>query len=379
MAQIGSVVIASRCAWTTFNFRRGLIKELQQVGTRVLACGAGGDGYEERLESAGIRFVALPLGRGTRSLLEDLKYSIACYRLLRRVRPNVFHAFAVKPVILGSIAAALARVPIRVAMITGLGHAFTSSGAVLRGLIVRLYRLALRRVQLVYFQNAEDRDEFLRLGLVTAGQCRMIAGSGVDTMRFIPARHNAIPDEFVFVMVARALREKGIDEFLAAARTVQTRLPRVRFLLVGGTDDRNPTTFREQELRVAARAAGVNWVGQVDDVRPYLADADIVVLPSYREGTPMSLLEAAAMAKPMIATQVAGCTEIVREGFTGWLVPPRDSAALADAMLKAIAERGRWSEFGANARTLATTRFDSRLICRQIVDDYRELMARGAG
>jgi glycosyltransferase involved in cell wall biosynthesis len=375
--ELRRVVIASRCAWTTFNFRRHLIEELTATGVEVVACGAGGDGYEERLQAIGVRFVRMPLAKRSVSVLADLRYLLACWRLLRQVRPDVVHAFTIKPVIFCSIAAAIVRVPVRVAMITGLGYSFTSSGAWLRRVVQGLYRVALRRIHRVYFQNATDRDDFFALGLVSARQCRMIAGSGVDTKTFVPVDRPDVAGAPVFLMVSRVLREKGVNEFFDAARRVRLTGQPARFVLAGGTDYRNPTSMSDQEVRDAAGDAGVEWVGQVDNVRDYLANADVVVLPSYREGTPMSLLEASAMAKPMIATDVPGCRDVVRAGWNGWLVPPRDSEALASAMQQSIRDRHRWKSFGENARLLATSRFDARLVCRQLIDDYRALLMRG--
>jgi glycosyltransferase involved in cell wall biosynthesis len=231
-------------------------------------------------------------------------------------------------------------------------------------------------VHLVYFQNADDRETFLRLGIVMPDRVRMIAGSGVDTARFVP-QEGARDDQMVrFVMIARALREKGVLEYIAAARIVRSRCPEASFTLIGGTDNRNPSSLTDDEVHSICLEAGVRWVGHVDDVREFLADADIVVLPSYREGTPMSLLEAASMARPMIATNVPGCTEVVRDGFNGWLVRPRDSDALASTMLTALAQRDRWVEYGRNARDLATARFDSRVVCQQMIGDYRDLIRR---
>jgi glycosyltransferase involved in cell wall biosynthesis len=279
-------------------------------------------------------------------------------------------------VIFASIAAWAAHVPVSVAMITGLGHSFTTSGGCVRKLTSMLYRIALKRVKIVYFQNPDDLDEFLRRRIVSSEQCRLIAGSGVDTRRYAPVENGTSEHDVVFIMVARMLREKGVLEFLIAAAHVRSRFGAVRFILVGGTDPHNPTSLDNDEVRRLSENAGVKWLGHVEDVRPYYAQASIVVLPSYREGTPMSLLEAAAMAKPMIATRVPGCVEVVHEGLTGWLVPPGDSRALSEAMLKAIAERGRWRTYGDNARSLATSRFDSRLICRQIMDDYMRMIPR---
>jgi glycosyltransferase involved in cell wall biosynthesis len=372
------VLIASRCAWTTYNFRRLLIADLQRGGAEVIACGAGGDGYESQLLAAGIRFEPLPLGKGLGNPFADLRYLVASFRLMRRFRPDVLHAFTVKPVILASIAAIAARVPVRVAMITGLGHAYTTSSRWIRALTTTLYRIALKRVHIVYFQNRDDRDDFLGQRIVSAAQCRLIPGSGVDTGRFAPVMDRRPPAATTILMVARLLREKGVLEYLDAASRVRSLDDQVRFLLVGGSDSRNPSSLDEKAVRLASEAAGVQWLGHAEDVRSYYAQADIVVLPSYREGTPMSLLEAAAMAKPMIATRVPGCTEIVREGETGWLVPPRDSQALAEAILNAISQRDLWREYGNNARSLAQSRFESRLVCRQIIDDYARLLASGA-
>jgi glycosyltransferase involved in cell wall biosynthesis len=371
-----SVVIASRCAFTTFNFRRQLIAELQRAGAEVVACGAGGDGYEEALRAAGVRFIPLPLASESRNPLADLKYLVCCWRLLRAIRPQVMHAFTVKPVIYCTIAAALARVPVRVAMITGLGYAFTSSGAFLRVLTVGLYRLALRYSDLVYFQNPDDRDEFLRRRIVSSNKIRMISGSGVDTEHFAPATVPAVKPGpgTAFVMVARALREKGVLEYLQAAAIVRRYRPHVSFVLVGDVDVRNPSSLERETVSRAAAGSGVTWVGHVRDTRPFLAAADIVVLASYREGTPMALLEAAAMAKPLIATRVPGCVEVVRDGFNGWLAAPRDGEALASTMLQAIAERDCWGVYGENSRRLATDRFDVRLVCSQIMGDYDELV-----
>jgi glycosyltransferase involved in cell wall biosynthesis len=349
-------------------------------GAEVLACGAGGDGYEGLLRAAGIRFHPLPLARKSRSPLADLRYFVTCWSLLRKLRPQVLHAFTVKPVIYCTIAAALARVPVRIAMITGLGYAFTSSGALVRKITTTLYRLALRYVDVVYFQNSHDRDEFLHRRIVSADKVRMIAGSGVDTERFSPQIVPSARRESgtAFVMVARALRDKGVLEFIEAATIVRSRKTDVSFVLVGGVDERNPSALDEAEVRQAASGAGVTWIGHVGDVRPYIAQADIVVLASYREGTPMSLLEAASMSKPLIATRVPGCVEVVHEGCNGWLAPPRNGAALASAMLAAIAHRDCWESYGEYSRWLATSRFDARLISAQIIGDYGALIRRKA-
>jgi glycosyltransferase involved in cell wall biosynthesis len=201
----------------------------------------------------------------------------------------------------------------------------------------------------------------------------MIAGSGVDLEVFAPTPRRSTTGPLTFVMIARLLREKGVVEYFAAAEIVHRQMPEVKFLLVGGIDPGNPTSITDLEARDAANRAGVTWVGKVDDVRPFLAEADVVVLPSYREGTPMSLLEAAAMAKPIVATDVPGCREVVHHGVNGLLVPARDAMALANAMRDCVADRSNLAAMGEAGRALVAKHYDVRLVSEQIMSDYHTL------
>lgn len=367
------IVLVSRCAWTMFNFRKHLIGELLARGDEVTALGAGGDGYEQRVRDLGAHFESIPLSfRGIR-VTDDMRLLIDLVRRFKTLKPQVAHFFTIKPAIYGTVAAAIAGVPVRVVMVTGLGFAFTSARWPLRYAVMTLYAFALRFAHRVYFQNPHDRDEFLRRRLVKADKVRMIAGSGVDLETFTPSPPRPTAGPLTFVMVARLLREKGVHEFFAAAEAVRRRHPSTRFVLVGGTDSRNPTSITDEEARRAAACSGVTLAGQVEDVRPFLAEADVVVLPSYREGTPMSLLEAAAMAKPIVATDVPGCREVVAHGVNGFLVAPRDAGALAEAIKTCVKERSRLPAMGDAGRTLVADRYDVRLVCRQILADYDAL------
>lgn len=374
---VSRVAVLSRCAWTMYNFRRHFIRSLVANGVETITAGAGGDGYEARVEALGVPFVSLPLSTRHASPLEELRLFLAFYRLFRKTRPQVVHAFTIKPVIFGTLAAAVAGVPVRVATITGLGHVFTSAGFLVRVLSRGLYRLALHFAHCVYFQNPVDRDVFLEYKLVSPGKVRMIAGSGVDTESFVPQALKRTTPGLTFLMLARVLREKGVCEFFEAANLVLSVAPQVRIKLVGGIDLRNPTSLTEAEAHRMASESGVIWVGQVDDVRPYLAEADVVVLPSYREGTPMSLLEAAAMAKPIIATDVPGCTEVVKHGVNGYLVRARDSQGLAEGMLKCVSDPERLHEMGMAGRRIVENKFDANRISSQMFDDYNRLWSKG--
>lgn len=376
-AEVTRVAVLSRCAWTMYNFRRHLIRSLVARGVDAIAAGAGGDGYEAKVESLGVPFVSVPLSARHANPLQELRLFLGLYRLCRSFRPQVVHAFTIKPVIFGTLAAAAARVPVRVVTITGLGYVFTSSGFVVRMLTMGLYRVALHFAHCVYFQNTVDRDIFLEHKLVSYEKVRMIAGSGVDTETFFPQLTSKMAPGLTFVMVARVLREKGVCEFFEAAKIVRAVCSDVRIVLVGGVDLRNPTSLTEEQARQSADENGVVWVGQVDDVRPYLADADVVVLPSYREGTPMSLLEAAAMAKPIVTTDVPGCTEVVQQGINGYLVKAGDSQSLASGMLECIRHPERLHEMGIAGQRMIESRFDANRISSQILSEYNKLLGKG--
>jgi glycosyltransferase involved in cell wall biosynthesis len=264
--------------------------------------------------------------------------------------------------------------------ITGLGHAFTSAGGLLRRLVILLYRVSLARAHLVYFQNAADRDLFVRAGIVAADRTKLCAGSGVDVVRFAPA---ALPSQdpaqpLRFLMVARLIREKGISEYVEAAARVKQRHPAVEFSLLGGEDQRNPSALGGAELAQLRDSKAVRWLGETVDVRPYISATDVVVLPSYREGLPRTLLEAGAMGRPVIATDVVGCRDVVVDTVTGYLVAPKDVASLATAMERMIENRAQLGAMGRAARERVVALFDERAVIDDTLADYACLLqARG--
>lgn len=369
------IVIVSRCSWTMHTFRLSLIRSLMERGCAVKAVGAGGDGYDLKLLAAGVDFEDVPVSRRGISPLNDLWLLLRLVVLFRRVRPQVFHGFTIKPVIYGTLAAAITRVPVRVVTITGLGHAFTTASGALRRVVEFLYRAALARASLVFFQNADDRNLFLERGLVTADRTRLIAGSGVDTARFavapLPLASGGSPR---FLMIARMLREKGVLEYLTAAAEVRKVRPEAEFTLLGGIDSRNPTGLSREQVQTLAATAGVRWIDQVSDVRPHLAANDVLILPSYREGMPRTVLEAAAMGRPAIVTDVPGCRDAVVAGITGLLVPVADAGALARVMLELMNEPNRIREMGVAARRHIEAQFDETVVIRETMSAYQELI-----
>ena len=334
------VLILGNDAKTMVNFRGPLIEAMLAAGHRVTTAGSGGD---ERhlgwLAARGVSYIEVPIERTGLNPLSDWKTFAAFSRLIRSMRPDLVFTYSIKPVIYGLLAARLAGVQRRTAMITGLGYAFTDAGVegfragVKRRAVSfaarRAYGAALAQANTVVFQNPDDRDVFVKLGLVGGQHLALVNGSGVDLAHFRPA---PLPDgPLTFLMIARLLRDKGVYEYVESARLLKRVRPEVKFRLVGPFDP-NPTAVKIAEVEAWVREGIIDYRGAVDDVRPEIAASHVFVLPSYREGTPRTVLEAMAMGRPIITTDVPGCRETVVHGENGVLVAARDPAALAGAM-----------------------------------------------
>jgi glycosyltransferase involved in cell wall biosynthesis len=298
----------------------------------VVACGAGSG--EEALAAHGIRARPFALSRSGFNPISEWRSYRALLRIYRDEAPAIVHHVTIKPVIYGTIAARAAHVPGVVNAISGLGFIFTQTGptaGVKRRLVNLLYRFALRHPNMHFiFQNREDLRDFVDRKVTDERRAHLIRGSGVDLSEFPSTAEEPGPP--TFVLVARMLRDKGVREFVAAAQALRAQHPDWRFQLVGGTDAGNPSSLSAAELESLSNQGSIEWLGHRTDIRAVLQAAHVVCLPSYREGLPKSLLEAAAVGRAMIAADVPGCREVVRDGITGLLVPPRDCAALADAM-----------------------------------------------
>lgn len=313
------------------------------------------------LSQMGVRYVRVPLDRAGLNPFADIRTLGALIRVLRSFSAEVVIAYTAKPVIYGMVAARLAGASCRAALITGIGSTFSGAGSSRRALatVIRtLYRVALRNAHIVFFQNPDDQALFCRLRLVGPHQTLVrVNGSGVDLSRFSMA---PLPDEHGtrFLMISRLLRDKGVCEFVEAARLVRRSYPRTHFQLLGGLDP-NPNGVSARELE-AWRAEGViEYLGTAGDVRPIIASSHVCVLPSYYgEGVPRFLLEAMAMGRPVLTTDSPGCRETVDGGRNGKLVAPRDAKALAGAMLDLIGRSPGLQEMGRQSRLLAEARFD---------------------
>ncbi len=346
----------------------------RDAGYEVHVASMGGPAVAE-LEALGFIHHRLPLSRTSMRPWTEARSLWAIWRLFRRVRPDLVHAVTLKSVLYGGIASRLAGVPAYVAAISGLGYVFIQgSGArgALKRLALVLYRLALGHANSrVIFQNASDRDVLVQAGAVRPGHVVMVRGSGVDLDRFAPAPW---PDGPVTVaMASRLLHDKGVREFVEAARLSASRGETLRWRLAGSLDPENPASVTVTELE-AWRAEGVvEYVGECADVAGFYAQAHIVTLPSYREGLPKSLIEAAACGRPVVTTDVPGCRDAIEPGVSGVLVPPRDARSLADAVAALAEDEDLRTRMGAAGRALAERDFGLDRIVRAHLDVYRDL------
>jgi len=366
------VAIISHHAPTIVSFRGALIRSLVQRGAEVWVLAPD---YTPEIRAAvaelGATSIDYPLNRTGMNPLQDVRTLLALARILRRLRPDVVMPYTIKPVIYGTLAAALVGVPQRITLIEGLGYAFidtpslTLKSRLTRSLIKRLYSLALRRAQTVLFLNRDDLNEFVQIGIVERNQALLLGGIGVDLEEWPPAPPTLEP--ITFTLAARLIREKGIVEFAEAACRIRMRYPNTRFLLLGGLDT-NPGALMQREVDAWVQQGVLEWCGHVPDVKPYLKQTSVYVLPSYyREGVPRSTQEAMAMARPVITTDAPGCRETVVQGVNGFLVPPRDVDALVAAMERFILQPDLIITMGQASRKLAEERFDVHKINRLIL------------
>lgn len=365
--------------WYLYNFRLNLARAMRDRGHEVVLMSPPGE-YVEQIESEGFRWVSLPISRkGTNPLVE--------FGRIRRIadvyqkeKPDLAHHFTVKCVTYGSLAAHRAGVPHVVNAITGLGSVFVGnslSTRVLRLIVSGLYRRAMDNTEVI-FQNPDDMNLFLKLGLVHPEQSVLIRGSGIDIDRFTPMPEPEKNTPLV-VLPARMLWNKGIGEFVEAAHILQEQGVRARFALVGVADSGNPAAVSLVQLGEWQKEGVVEWWGWQEDIKVVFAMAHIVCLPSYREGVPRVLAEAAACTRALVTTDVPGCREIVKDGENGLLVPARDAAALAEALKKLILNPGLRRQMGEKGREFVEKEFSNQQVVGGTLDVYDRLLASGRG
>jgi glycosyltransferase involved in cell wall biosynthesis len=360
---VRSVAIITSIAFSIANFRGPLIRRMVDRGMTVYALAPD---YDEETRAAvralGADPVDISLDRTGLRPARDMADMVRLTATLRRLRPDLVFGYFIKPVIYGTLAARLAGIRRRYALVAGLGYVFTPDGSrdttkrrTLRSVASALYRVAFRLCDRVFLQNGDDLEVLCGRGLLPRDKAVLISGSGVDLTQFRPGPPVVAP--VTFVLVARLLREKGIVEYVEAARRIRASGSGARFLLVGDVDS-NPGGLKREEVERWVAQGVIEWPGQVPDVRPWLAQSSVFVLPSYREGKPRSTQEAMAMALPVVTSNAPGCRDTVEEGITGFKVPVRDDRALEAAMRRFIDDPGLIARMGQAGRAMAERVFD---------------------
>lgn len=364
------ILMTVNAAWNIWNFRRPLVEALQADGHRVTVLAPPDDAVKD-LERLGCRVRPLEMSVKGLNPLEDMRLQRRFARIFREERPDAVLSYTIKNNVFGARAAKSVGVPF-LPNVTGLGTAFLS-GKLLQTVTEQLYRRSFAGLPVVFFQNEDDRGLFLERRLVTADQAQLLPGSGIDLNRFAPAPMPDPDAPLVFLMIARLLRDKGVVEFVEAARQVKARHPKARFQLLGAVGSENRSAIDRSTLEGWLAEGVVEYLSTTPDVRPAIAAASCVVLPSYREGAPRTLIEAAAMARPVIATDVPGCRAVVDNGVSGFLCAVRSADSLSAAMERFLAlPTDAQREMGGAGRTKMAREYDQALV----VDAYRAALTQ---
>lgn len=366
------VVIISSYARSLVDFRGALIADLISKDIQVFALAPNFDMHtRQELINLGAQPVDIRMSRAGMNPFRDFLSLLDIYKKLRVLRPNVVLSYFIKPVIYGTLAAWLAKVPMRISMIEGLGYVFTYTskemalkGRLLKLIVCEMYRFSLRFASKVIFLNPDDRAEFIKLNLVQRDKSVCLGGIGIDLKKWKPVHTTA--GEVNFLMVARLLREKGIFEYVEAAKLVKLKHPSTQFVLLGGLDE-NPGSIRQDQVSAWHEAGVIFWHGHVP-VIDYMKSASVFVLPSYREGVPVSTMEALATGRPIITTDVPGCRETVEQGVNGFKVPAKDPQALAEKMIWFIENPTQIVTMGEASRKLAEEKFDIKVINARLIE-----------
>lgn len=366
------VLMTANTTWNIANFRLPLVKSLLEAGHEITVL-APLDDTAAGLGSLGCSLVPLDMDAKGLSPLGGWRLRSEMARHFRTLRPDAVLSFTIKNNLFGAMAAKPLGIPF-IPNVTGLGTAFLS-GRVLQAVAETLYRTAFRELPVVFFQNNDDQSMFLSRGLVTGGQAQLLPGSGIDLSHFaatpLPAGKNP-----VFLMIARLIRDKGVLEYAQAARMVKRDHPGAVFQILGPAGAQNRSAIPPEVVAEWSPEKDLTYLGETDDVRPFIAGADCVVLPSYREGAPRTLIEAAAMARPVIATDVPGCRAVVEDGTTGFLCPPRDAQGLALACKRFLQlSQDQRNNFGQSGRAKMEREFDQVLV----VAAYRRALSQIGG
>ena len=342
---------------TVYNFRGDLVKEIVKKGYEVVVTGP--DQVDvDKIQELGARFHEIPMNKNGTSVLDDLRYYNALVAFFKKEKPNATLGYTIKPCVYGALAAKSAGVKNITSLVTGGGYTFTATSlkARLLGYIVRtLYKISLRKTNQIIFQNQDDLKEFCERGLAKNEKCFVVNGSGVNLDYYKKA---PLPDNMSFFMLSRLLKSKGVREYLEAARTVKDKYPDTKFYLLGKYETSMQDAINREYIEKFIDDGIIERFDETEDVRPYYRKCSVYVLPSYREGTPRTVLEAMAMGRPIITTDTQGCRETVNNGVNGFLVPVKDSSAVAEKMAWFIENPQMVQNMGNQSYQYAKKKYD---------------------
>ncbi len=371
LVKLKKIVISYNTARYLYRFRLGIVLALIERGHKV-AVVAPWDDYSIKLRDLGCDVYDISMNNKGSNPFDDAKTLLAYRKIYKHIRPNLALHFTIKPNIYGTLAARSLGVCC-INMVTGVGTAFIHDSWLTR-IVEKLYKVSQAWPSKVFFQNADDMGLFVQRTLVPIENAEILSSSGVDLTQFqttLPA-NNAYP---IFLLIGRMLKDKGVDEFVSAARVVKARHPNVRFQLLGQLDVVNRTAISRHHMESWVAEGVVEYLGETDDVRPYIAHADCIVLPSYREGLSKTLLEAAAMSRPIVATDVPGCREVVDDGVSGYLCKVRDVSDLADKLESILLlSKQQRTDMGLMGRGKMQREFDAGIILHRYLNVVDEVL-----
>ncbi len=359
------IIIVSPKNRTVYNFRGDLIKKIISHGYKVIVTGP--DLIDvDKIEKLGAEFRLMPLSKTGVNPIEDIKYYKGLKKLFKKERPNIVFSYTIKPNIYGSLAAKKAKVKKIYSMVTGAGYIFTATSLkakIIKKISLMLYKRGLKASHYTIFQNNDDRVEFIRNKLIKEEKTLLVNGSGVNMEYF---KKKPLPERTTFFMLARALKSKGVIEYLEAASKLKKKYPKVRFMYLGGIENmQDSITYEEIKPYIEQ---GIEYFDETSDVRPYYKQSSVFVLPSYREGTPRSVLEAMSTGRAIITTDAPGCKETVKDQITGYIVPVKEINSLIDAMEKFIKNPSLIQTMGEESYLYCKEKYDVNVVNKTMLE-----------
>ena len=371
------IILFANTDWYLYNFRLPLAKTLKNLGYNVVLISPPGK-YGTLILAEGIQWLQISMNRRSLAPWEEIKFIKELISLYKRESPDLVHHFTVKPVIYGTLAARINGIHSRINAVTGLGYVFTDKSllsSILKPIVKILYRFVLDgKFSRLILQNNDDREYFINNRLVKSDKIRVIRGSGVNTKKFSQINeYNKLNSKIRILLATRLLWDKGLGEYVAAAKILKKECSNCQFIIAGSPDNGNPTSVPYDRIQKWSEEGVIEFLGHIDNMPALLHTVDLVVLPSYREGTPRILLEAAACGLPIVATDVPGCREVVKHEVNGLLVPVKDIISLSEAIKYMVNNPTERERMGKSGREKILSEFDEKIVIEETIDVYKEI------